>query len=332
MSRVVLVLCLLTVLVRSEFLFEEGFVKFTRHGKRQIFKNVTSFDEKTVGKNRNFLMVKARNLEVLYEKSVRSLKSLRELFLVKSGIRKIEPRAFYDLPNLSVLHLEDNSIRKLEKGVFNNLPVKILSLHRNQIREIASEAFDNLPNLVKIKLNKNQLKIWDSNWFKHSPKLTDLYFRRNRINHLPISAFRNIKSQEAKIFLSKNKLGSLQKDSFSGLQILSQLYLDRNNLTQLPVGVFADLRRIDVLYLARNKFEQVREDVFNKKVQIGILDLSSNFLECVSYNLVVLANVTILDKNEKACECREKLNERLRNERINKEVVIDDDTCEDLEN
>ncbi|XP_044253184.1 leucine-rich repeat-containing protein 15-like [Tribolium madens] len=330
MLRAVVVILTLVQVVQSELLFEQGFLKFVRHGKRQIYTNVEHIDEKLIGKNRHLLIVRAKWMEVVHARAVRNVRSLRELFMAKCGILTIEPEAFFNLPNLTVLHLEDNAIQEVKTGVFNTLNVKILTLHRNEIKRIESGAFDQMPNLYKIKLNSNRLKKWDSNWFKNCPQLTEVFLRRNKINYLPSEAFKNLQSPELKIFLSKNKLGALNPESFHNLVALSQLYLDRNNLSLIPVNAFRDLQTIDVLYLARNKIEEVKLGALPKIAQIGILDLSSNLLNCLDYGLVVKANVTNLEKNPGACECIKNLTVKLEQEMKEQEVQFDEDTCPDL--
>ncbi|EFA07951.1 Chaoptin-like Protein [Tribolium castaneum] len=330
MLRAVVVILTLAQVVQSELLFEQGFLKFVRHGKRQLYTNVERIDEKLIGKDRHLVVVRAKWMEVVHARSVANLKSLRELFMAKCGIVTIEAGAFFNLPNLSVLHLEDNALQEVKNGVFSGLSVKILTLHRNEIKRIESGAFDQMPNLYKIKLNSNRLKKWDSSWFKNCPQLTELFVRRNKINHLPPEAFRNLQSPEVKIYLSKNKLGAINPESFHNLVALSQLYLDRNNLTLIPVNAFRDLRKIDVLYLARNKIQEVNPGALPKIVEIGILDLSSNLLNCLDYGLVVKANVTNLEKNEGACECIKNLALKLEQETKEQEVQFDGDTCPDL--
>ena len=330
------VVTLFTLVQSGPVLFDRAFIKYGRHGKRQMVYDFHHIDNKTVPTDKHLIIVKTKTMEIIYTEAVRNLKNLQDLYLSNCGVQKIETKAFFNLPNLTVLHLEDNHIEEVKKGVFNGLTVTILSLQRNEIKQIDGEAFDDMPLLFKIKLNSNRLKSWDSGWFKNTPRLTELYFRRNKLSYLPRSAFVNVKGShlvdgisvvDTKIFLSKNKLGELVPESFYDLERISQLYLDRNNIQVVPDGAFRDLTDVDVIYLARNKISEINGNAFPKVRNIGILDLSSNLLECLPYGLVTVANVTNLEKNNGTCDCIKEFRAKLQEEKRSCEISYSEDLC-----
>jgi Leucine-rich repeat (LRR) protein len=334
-TRVFLLFVLLQLVQSDKLLFEQGKMRLGTHGRKRNYYNVHHIDEKLIGQGHQLVVVRAW-METVHPEAVRNLRSLENLVMAKCHIVKVENKAFVNLPNLTALRLNDNDIGEVKKGVFNELPIKVLSLQRNAIKKIDSGAFDDMPNLYKIKLNSNRLKSWDSAWFKNCPKLTELYFRRNRLNHLPASAFANIKGthlvdgervMDTKIFLSKNKLGTITPESFYNLEAISQLYLDRNNITEVPGGAFRDLKEIHVIYLARNKIDEVKDNAFPKVRSIGILDFSSNLLECLPYGLVTVANITNLEKNNGSCSCIRDYKARLEKEQRKNEISYEKEDC-----
>lgn len=331
-SALVSVLLLMIIIIgevkNDPVLFQEGFIKFSRYGRRQLFTNIEHIDNKiSAVADKQLVFVKSKWLPVLHPESIRNLKSLEQIVLVKCRIKTIKKNAFYNLPNLTTINLHDNEISEIKSGIFNKLSVQLITLQRNGIKTIESDAFDNMPNLYKIRLNANRLKAWDAKWFTNSPKLTEVYFRRNHLEHLPQSAFINLKPPDAKLYLSKNKLGKINVGSFYGLRQISQLYLDRNNISEISNNAFPDLMQVDVLYMARNRIKNINENAFPAISKIGFLDLSNNQLLCLPYKLVIAANVTSLQKNNGTCQCVWDYQVRLGKENRNNEMTYDQE-CE----
>ncbi|RZC38086.1 LRR 8 domain containing protein [Asbolus verrucosus] len=335
-SQVIFLVAILIYILSSvqsdSLLFRQGYIKFAKYGKRFLYFNVEHIDNKLLNDNKRLILVKTKSLTVLHSEAVRNLTILQDIIMAKCNIRKVENNAFFNLPNLTSIHLQDNHLREIKQGVFNGLPIKILSLQRNIIKKIDSHAFDDMPNLYKIKMNSNRLKEWDSNWFQNSPKLTELYFRRNKLNYLPPYSFANIEGShvlngnlvvDTKIFLSRNKLSKITPASFHNLKKISQLYLDRNNISEIPDEAFRDLEEIDLIYLARNKIHEIKEKAFPKVKKIGFLDLSGNLLKCLPYKLVSIANQTNLEQNNGTCQCVSNYEMRLLQENKSNEITYD---------
>ncbi|KAJ8948654.1 hypothetical protein NQ318_022722 [Aromia moschata] len=267
------ILSLLLVAVSGEVLLKKGWYRTHRKGPKIVLANVTF--------NRR------QNLSFC-------------------GISDVDPGAFVNLPNLVVLGLLDNEIKSIKAGVFNGLKVSTLFLQRNQIKLIDSQAFDDMPNLFKIHLNSNKISTWDNAWFKNTPRLTEILFRRNEIQRIPSDAFRNIKGKhvkdgeyvvDTKIYLSKNNISFVDPDALNNLEELSQLWLDRNRISQLDEKVFSRVTQIGGLFLSKNKLRSMPDDMFPRlNDDIVLLDLTGNHnLTCLSYKIVSKTKLTVVD-------------------------------------
>ena len=100
------------------------------------------------------------------------------------------------------------------------------------------------------------------------------------------------------IYLQKNQIVSLHKDTFKGLVKLKELYLEENKIKSLEPNTFKDLLNLRELNLERNQIEALREDNFKVMVMLEVLNLQRNgskFLFHISSNIFhVLPNLKFL--------------------------------------
>lgn len=324
MFRIKFFIYFLCLIINVSGFIQSGWYRTSRKGSSKITISVViaSFNEKTPSTKSDYLKIKSnRNIEALPKGAVQNLRGLRYLELSNCKIQHLQPECFENLPLLENLHLEDNYIKTITKGVFNELPVRVLLLHRNQIAHIESSAFDNMPNLQRIKLNFNQLTKWDPNWFQNTPKLSDLFFRRNFLKYIPEDAFRNLRGEhenskkenkktvDLKLFLSKNNISSLHPQTFRSLSKINQLWLDRNNLTEFPGDLFKNLVHLDLLMVARNGFTKIDTQLFeNLKSPLKILDYSNNRVTCIDLDLLKFSKMISINNRRVDCACVEKVN------------------------
>lgn len=331
----VIILFVVCMEVTGEFLIRKGWYKTNKSNKgpRVSINNVHYIDADVVPDS-TFLKINGR-IPTIFGGGIRNLKSVTTLKLSFCGIREIKPGGFVNLTHLETLSLSDNELDTIRYGVFNNLPVFTLFLHRNEIRTIESRAFDDMPNLYRIKLNSNLLTYWDSNWFKNTPRITDLFFRRNEILKIPGRAFRNLKgghsyngtyTVDTKIYLSHNNISFIDPHAFEGLEEFNQLYLDRNRLAEIDDRVFSHLKQIGVIFLSKNQLTSLPANMFpNINADLLTLDLAANNnLSCISYEIITKVKMTVLqDVRKLDCKCILQLMERLVNENKRNEIKTD---------
>lgn len=321
--------------VSGHVILNRGWVKYHNRGPKIFVKNVEHFEPKVV-KNSNYLRVNGI-IRTLVSGSVRNLSEVKTLRLSLCGIREVNPGAFVNLRSLKTLVLRENEITHIASGVFNNLTVSALYLHKNQIRTIDSDAFDDMPHLHLIKINANNISTWDSNWFKNTPQLTELFFRRNFIEKIPARAFKQLKGGhtssgtyivDTRIYLSKNLITSIDPTAFADLTEVQQIWLDRNDLSEIPEHVFAHMKQVDVIFLSKNRLREVPSNIFKSfERELLILDLTRNHnFTCPSYDIVSRVNVTTLNANRRLnCSCVKILTEKLLEDGRNNKIESDCD-------
>ncbi|KAG5881189.1 hypothetical protein JTB14_034966 [Gonioctena quinquepunctata] len=120
-----------------------------------------------------------------------------------------------------------------------------------------------MPELILLKLNSNSISFLDSNWFKNTPRLTTLFFKRNQLRSIPSEAFRNIKGSHnfdgTKIYPSKNYISFIDPTALSELKEMNQLWLDRNELDE---NLFINVDHIGVSSLMKNRLKTIPRDFF----------------------------------------------------------------------
>lgn len=329
--------CLLFVILVSvisygkgnRFLVRKGWYRTSHKGPKTSLYNITHLDDNVIKAN-EYVRISG-GITKIPTGGVRNL-LVKTLRMTLCGIEEIAPGAFQNLPNLTNLAMNDNEIISVRNGVFNNLNISVLFLQRNAIETIDTEAFDNMPNLYRIKLNSNKIASWDSNWFKNSPRLTELFFRRNFITEIPKTAFRNVKGShsfkdrttvDTKIYLSKNKIVKIDPNAFQDFTEFSQLWLDRNEIEQLEEHVFDPLVQVGAIFLSKNQIRGLPENLFpNLGTEILTLDLiGNNNLTCISYAIASKVKTTNLQGVKKInCDCIQQLVKRLASEQKNCDI------------
>jgi Leucine-rich repeat (LRR) protein len=90
------------------------------------------------------------------------------------------------------------------------------------------------------------------------------------------------------LLLSDNKISTIDKVAFAGLEGLYNLHLDGNLLTTLDPEIFTAFNRIYILNLSRNKLNALSKSTFSSSHLYGLkmLYLSGNV--CVNRDFLLL--------------------------------------------
>lgn len=259
---------------------------------------------------------------VLFEAAIKGFHSLKRLMLTDMKITLIEAGAFQDLPNLETLDLRRNLLEEIEDGVFSLLNMTQLFLQGNKIKRIGANAFDNMEYLEVVCLDNNMLTAVDPQWFGNTPNVQYISLRQNLIDGLPARAFNNVRGLHVTddgdtvttdIYLSKNRIKTIDPEAFGNFEVLGDLYLNSNKLKTLDARVFKSLKAVEVLSLAKNKLIRIDEGLLSSVGDIRELDVSFNKLNCLPYSIVSRVNKTILIGNKDFnCACLNKLKNRLK--------------------
>ncbi|XP_031351562.1 chaoptin-like [Photinus pyralis] len=231
--------------------------------------------------------IRNETVPTLYEGAVQNLLSLHSLHIISSKVNRIKPRAFYNLPTLTILKLEDNGIELIQAQVFNNLMIKRLVLTFNRISHIESNAFDDMPRLESVRLDHNRLITLMGEWFQNCPKVTLLSFKFNQIASVPENAFRNVRGTLERVYLSNNNVREIHHAAFRGLTKLTDLSLLHNNITSIDNSTFLylnnlkmiDISETDITCLHDSLLYTLRSDVLLWIDNIPLSDVCKELLE-----------------------------------------------------
>nr|ABB21177.1 variable lymphocyte receptor A [Eptatretus stoutii] len=104
----------------------------------------------------------------------------------------------------------------------------------------------------------------------------------------------NIPTDTDRLVLQGNKLSSLPRTAFHGLNKLTYLDLDYNQLQTLPPGVFNQLNDLKTLNLLQNQLKSLPPGIFDKLTKLTDLQLYQNKLQSLPHG--VFDKLTNLNK------------------------------------
>nr|ABB21090.1 variable lymphocyte receptor A [Eptatretus stoutii] len=129
----------------------------------------------------------------------------------------------------------------------------------------------------------------------------------NKLSSLPRTAFHGL-NKLTYLDLQWNELQTLPPGVFDQLNDLKTLDLRQNQLKSLPQGIFDKLTKLTILWLNTNKLQRLPEGVFDKLTELKTLTLSNNQLKRVpegAFNSLEKLTLLQLDTNPWDCSCRD---------------------------
>lgn len=259
-----------------------------KYGKDDIFDNIQTTSGVNGLNDAVVLFISNNELPELCKDSFDSYPKLQILDLSGNNIEKIEPGAFKNLSDDTILTLELNQLKEIQKEIFNGLKILALNLASNQISSIDPEAFDDMPNLEVINLNINKLKIWNSEWFKGTPKLLKIYFGYNQIEKIPANAFKNLHGQPlvnnstveyTTLLLAGNQISEIDDTAFSGHKSFGKLMLSNNKIRSVSKHLFGDFEKVDLIDLKINEIKCLDEEVLSSMSCVKTIKMQYNPIE-----------------------------------------------------
>jgi len=150
--------------------------------------------------------------------------SLLRLSLVNNQIDSIDDDAFYNLPSLITLSLNQNKITNINNK-FTNLPnIKKINLDNNKIDIIIPNTFPE--GIAKIILSQNIIKKIDTNVFANLIDVVHINLNNNKISLISNNAFNNCRKLEVILLKNNKKLVNLTINMFVGLPNLRFINID----------------------------------------------------------------------------------------------------------
>ncbi|XP_017782875.1 PREDICTED: chaoptin-like [Nicrophorus vespilloides] len=216
-----------------------------------------------------------------------------ELFLNNNGLASVEQ--IFQRSNIRKLYLEDNNISALETDSFkDNHPLEVLSLHHNRIHVMHENS---IPKAKEIHLNNNLIQAVNANMFVDISYTSVLIFDYNVIKMIETVSFRGLKAKQLhlrynridyleansipaveEVYLTGNRLISINAFVFVNISSVSILHIDFNNLSNIVDNTFLESRMRE-LNLDSNKINRINANTFAGMKGLVNLTLSNNFIE-----------------------------------------------------
>ncbi|XP_072748295.1 uncharacterized protein [Anoplolepis gracilipes] len=233
-------------------------------------------------------------IKVLTAGSIMDCPKLVTISLAYNRIQKMERNSLYGLSSLRFLHLEFNKLTMLDLGAIAEIggPDFALNVSYNAIAFVDSGSTMN--NLTRLDLGFNNISHLSADTFYGTPDLKSLNLRSNFLTTIDSGtfAFPHLEILD----LSDNKIDTLRKQSFHGLESLQRLDLGGNEIVQLSTEQFRNLKSLRILNLLNNKIRSLPRDVF-EGTRLEILDLSHNKFTVVPSPSFLEVAYTLRDLN-----------------------------------
>ena len=158
----------------------------------------------------------------LLEKGKQTVKTgafskLQALYKVDIGnsFETIQTKAFFDLPNLQLLSMDEQTLLIIETEAFDQLPkLNILDPSNQLIGYLPTRAFCNLSNITNLNLNRNMIRNVQVNTFYNLPSLITLDLSRNSdLCHLG-NMLEHLQNADLAVNLAETNVKVLLQDTF----------------------------------------------------------------------------------------------------------------------
>ncbi|XP_021097076.1 leucine-rich repeats and immunoglobulin-like domains protein 3 isoform X2 [Heterocephalus glaber] len=195
--------------------------------------------------NRN----KIKNVDGLTFQGLGALKSLK---MQRNGVTKLMDGAFWGLSNMEILQLDHNNLTEITKGwLYGLLMLQELHLSQNAINRISPDAWEFCQKLSELDLTFNQLSRLDDSSFLGLSLLNALHIGNNKVSYIADCAFRGLSSLRT-LDLKNNEISWTIEDmngAFSGLDKLRWLTLQGNRIRSITKKAFTGLDALEYLHL-----------------------------------------------------------------------------------
>lgn len=229
------------------------------------------------------LEVNRNNLQQIHGLSLKSLKSLKELYLKRNRIDTLDDGAFWPLKNLELLQLDFNMLTTIKKGgLFGLEHLRKLTLSHNRISTIEPQAWDICREIRELDLSHNELTSIDRGSFEYLTKLEKLKLDHNQIAYVSDGAF-NFTTNLRILELNSNKISYMVEDisgAFSPLGQLIKLGLAHNRIKSINQNAFTGLSRVIELDLIGNNVTSIQENAFLSMSSLSKLKMNTGALVC----------------------------------------------------
>lgn len=247
------------------------------------------------GKNIRDFDIHGNNLQdSLTKGTFEGLNLVTELDLSYQHVTTLEDYAFLGLDNVETLLLNNNEISSMAKNCFRALlKLNILDLSNNKITDLQFNVED-LLKLDSIVLRNNYLTQIKYEDFKGLNSLQFLDLGYNKLTGFESNSFNSLQDL-INFEISNNPLtGSLEENTFEGLNSLPKLVLSWTQLSAVNNGSFEGMTELRELNMSHSKINDLQYNAFIHTGALEVVDLSYNQLRTFEINSTDLSNIIVL--------------------------------------
>ncbi|CAH2106861.1 unnamed protein product [Euphydryas editha] len=241
----------------------------------EVTKTNGSFKLKELRLSYNYISkVNAEFLEILIE--------LQSVDLSYNRMNNISERSFCNLLNLVYLSLAGNVIEFIADEAFADLPkIEVLDLQENNLVEFSTKCFTNVSSTdTDFAVNISYNKIVSLVGGRAVP-INILDLSHNLIEAISRDFFKSLGNHLRQIFLSHNKISSIDNSAFGSLPYLSVLNLQENDISVIKRRAFSDMPSLQILDLSQNRIQQLSVEQFHSLHRLKLLRLDKNKLRAL---------------------------------------------------
>uniref|UniRef100_A0A7N9AXT2 Leucine-rich repeats and immunoglobulin-like domains 2 n=1 Tax=Mastacembelus armatus TaxID=205130 RepID=A0A7N9AXT2_9TELE len=205
--------------------------------------------------NRNrltLLEMKRNKIKIVDSLTFKGMDSLKSLKMQRNGITKLMDGAFFGLNSIEELELEHNNLTEVNKGWLYGLRMlRILRVSQNAVGIIRPDAWEFCQKLEELDLSFNHLTRLEETAFQGLGFLESLNLGENSISHLGEGVFSGLASLHT-LDIRNNEISWAIEDSigiFDGMKKLRTLILQQNKIRSITKKAFEGLEELEHLIL-----------------------------------------------------------------------------------
>ncbi|KAK6321512.1 hypothetical protein J4Q44_G00084880 [Coregonus suidteri] len=231
-----------------------------------------------------FLELKRNKIKIVDSLTFKGMDLLKSLKMQRNGITKLMDGAFFGLNNMEELELEHNNLTEVNKGWLYGLRMlRVLRISQNAIGIIRPDAWEFCQNLEELDLSFNHLTRLEETAFSGLGLLENLNLGDNSVSHLGEGVFSSLANLHS-LDIRNNEISWAIEDSigvFVGMKKLNTLILQRNKIKSITKKAFEGLEELEHLDLSKNGIMSIHPDsLSHMKLKVFVLNTSSLLCDC----------------------------------------------------
>ncbi|XP_045529109.1 chaoptin isoform X1 [Pieris brassicae] len=216
--------------------------------------------------------------------------------LAENKIKLIEKQAFTDL-YLATVNISHNELTSIEPGAFQNCNnMTLLDLSYNNLTEIDKSAFDENTYAFEFQVSYNQFTDFGQIPIHNMTGIRIMNASHNAIEVIPRNAFPKLYELHT-VDVSHNNLKEISNAVFQNLFSLRYLYLSHNSMVQIKPATFGTIPTVLELDLSHNQLVDVSRGSLAKLASCRLLDISHNYLEKIFQIPISLGELNMAHNN-----------------------------------